>query len=96
MLRSLMPPMVVSLVVLSAGQAVATEVCHDREAIIGHLAKKYDEQTTAVGLTTSGKVMEITASPDGTWTLLVTSTDGQACVLGYGKAWQFSPVGAPS
>lgn len=96
MLRSLMTPVMISVVVLSASQAVATEVCKERKLIINHLAEKYREKTAAVGLTEGGKVMEITVSPDGTWTLITSWPDGQACVLDSGKGWQFSPVGEPS
>ena len=42
-----------------------------------------------MGLNQSNGVLEVYASDEtGTWTILVTSPDGKACLLAAGKMWE--------
>jgi hypothetical protein len=51
-----------------------------------------------MGLHQSDAVMEIYASEEtGTWTILVTRPDGQACLIAAGRMWEahMTPARAP-
>lgn len=68
--------------------AVAQGICGLRADFIAHLEKRHQEQPTSMGLASNGKMVEVLTSEDGTWTILVTSADGTACVVAAGEAWQ--------
>ncbi|WP_108659376.1 hypothetical protein [Acuticoccus kandeliae] len=79
----------------SAGQAV----CKDRNEIIEILARKFGETQRSFGLQNNKRVLELYASPSGTWTALVTLPSGRSCVVGAGEAWTIvpaPPVGEPA
>jgi hypothetical protein len=63
-------------------------MCGDRDAIVADLAARYDEAAQSVGLSTSGQVLEIYASAQGTWTALLSTPEGTACIVAYGEAWE--------
>ena len=67
---------------------MARPMCSDRPTVLGQLAKKYDEAPVNMGLTNTGAVLEILASNDGTWTILVTTPQGVACMVAAGEHWQ--------
>jgi len=60
-----------------------------RGAVVAHLDAKYGERPVAVALAASGLVLEVLARPDGaTWTIIVTSPQGVACLAAHGEGWQ--------
>lgn len=66
----------------------AQNACFEREDALARLQSQYGENVAARGLTAEGKAMfELLTSEDGTWTILVTRTDGQSCVVAGGDAW---------
>lgn len=68
--------------------ASAQTACGERGVIADRLAQKYGERPTSIGLATNGSVIEIFASADGTFTILVTSPDGKTCLVAAGEGWQ--------
>ena len=71
--------------------------CAERKATVEHLDQEFAESTVAVGMTTTGKMVEILASDAGkSWTMLVTMADGTACILASGESWEKLPSTAPS
>lgn len=73
---------------LAAIPSHAQSACFEREDALARLQNQYGEDVIARGLTSEGKEMvELLASEDGTWTILVTNTDGQTCMVGSGEAW---------
>ena len=63
--------------------------CAERTKIIAGLAKQYQESPVAMGLDSSGSIIEITASEDGgTWTALVSRPDGVSCMVAAGQHWE--------
>lgn len=73
----------------------ALGACDTRNEILGNLKKSYDEDIIGRGVDLTGKRMvEITASPEGTWTVVVTQTNGWACTAQSGVGWQHIPVEA--
>jgi len=63
-------------------------VCGDRKEIVADLLDKYDERVQSIGLSTDGSLLEIFASSQGTWTALISTPAGAACVIGAGEAWE--------
>jgi hypothetical protein len=72
--------------------AQAQSVCHQRAEFITELGKKYREAPVAYGLTSAGKVIEVQTSGTGSWTMIVTSTDGTSCAVAAGESWAKVPM----
>ena len=77
--------------VLVTAMMIATPVmaveCVDRDKLIPVLAEGYNEVPESFGLMPNGNVLEVFSSYDGTFTLLVTTPEGQSCVVGSGEGW---------
>lgn len=71
-----------------ASTASAQTLCGERQNFISHLGKNHHEATTAMGLTSSGKVIEVLTSEKGTWTIIVTNPDGRSCLIAAGEDWE--------
>jgi hypothetical protein len=61
--------------------------CADRTSIIAKLGN-YHEEAEAIGLNNDGTLLEIFVSPQGTWTVLLSSPQGQSCIAAIGEAWE--------
>jgi hypothetical protein len=68
--------------------AHAQTSCDVRESLLAKLDTGYSEKPVAIGLASSGNVVELLISSDGTWTILVTKPNGIACVAAVGEEWQ--------
>ena len=75
-----------------AGPAKAAPPCGNHEKIVDFLGNKYKESRRIMGVVNSTAVMEIFMSRQGTWTIVITSTDGQSCITAAGEEWQDVPV----
>jgi len=60
------------------------KLCLERDAIGQSLANAHDEWPSATGLASNGELLEIYASPRGTWTLVLTGPDGTSCAVASG------------
>jgi hypothetical protein len=87
---------------LAAGTPVAEaqtrSACAERTLVVERLAERYGETLQSMGLHQNNAVLEVYASEEtGTWTILVTSPDGNACLLAAGKMWEghAAPLGKP-
>lgn len=76
------------LLALLATPTSASELCGKRADILGLLERSFAEVPVAAGVTENGVVVEILASPTGTWTLLVSFADGISCLVTAGDGWQ--------
>lgn len=65
--------------------------CAEREAALKKLSNDYGESQVALGLTSDGNVLEVLASSNGTWTILVTTPQGLSCGVASGQAWTKAP-----
>jgi len=65
--------------------------CSDREAMVATLKYDFGETKVGSGVTTTGRVLELFASPKGDWAILVDVPTGPACVLASGDAWKMQP-----
>jgi hypothetical protein len=82
----------VGILMLGATHADAQGACAAQDQIAAQLGATYGETRQSLGLSSDGSVIEIFASDAGTWTIVVTSVDGQACLAAAGEAWQAAPV----
>lgn len=72
--------------VLAAGLA-----CLPTPQVYDQLTTQYSENRAVAGLNRHGGLLEIWASPEGTWTALITTPDGVSCLFDAGTA--FIPYG---
>lgn len=78
---------------LVAGTAGAEVACGDHQDIAKRLASEYGEVRHGAGLVDSGRIIEIFVSPkQGSWTILVTHSEGPTCVVAAGEAWENIPL----
>ncbi|MBA4784042.1 MAG: hypothetical protein H2045_12590 [Rhizobiales bacterium] len=78
---------------LAASRPVAADPaasrCGQHTKIVTFLEKRYGETPRGIGLVSDKGVMQVYVSEEnGTWTILVTSAEGQACVMAAGKGWE--------
>jgi len=66
----------------------AQTMCGERSAVIASLEKTYSEIPVSMGLANNGAVIEILASPTGTFTIILTRPNGVTCVIETGEAWR--------
>ena len=69
------------------GAAEARRVCAERDSLVSHLGERFGEVPWARGLTAAGTVIEVLASPEESWTIIVISPSGTACIVAAGQAW---------
>ena len=71
--------------------AQAQPICGERRALVATLEKTYSETPVSVGLASNGAIIEIFASPTGTFTIIVTQPNGLTCVMAAGEYWEDLP-----
>ncbi|MGI9415145.1 MAG: hypothetical protein ACR2PM_15830 [Hyphomicrobiales bacterium] len=63
--------------------------CGKHDKVIQFLGAKYKEQRKAMGLVSNRGVMELYVSEKtGTWTVLLTNTDGVSCIVAAGESYE--------
>ena len=82
-----------ALATISAGLAAQPasaepRICGPHDKIIATLSKQFQEKQEAIGLAATGQVMEVYVSREGSWTILVSTTNGMTCVIGAGEGWE--------
>ncbi len=71
---------------------VHAQLCDQRAKVLGHLAQKYKEAPIAVGVTSSGGIVEVLTTDDGqTWTIIVSDPKGTSCLIASGEGWRTLP-----
>lgn len=86
MLRKILMAIVVAT--LPAPSAMAESVCGERGEFLQHLSQRYSEAPVAMGLASNGSVIEVLASEQGSWTILLTTPNGITCLVATGDAWE--------
>jgi hypothetical protein len=66
--------------------------CAKHDQLVGMLSKKYSESPIAMGTVNEDRYMQLFVSQQGSWTILVTKTDGQACIVAAGQNWEKLPA----
>ncbi len=81
-----------ALIAASADGAAQQVPCKQRHDVLGHLAQKYQELPVAVGVTNRGGLVDVLSSGDGkTWTIIISSPNGEACMVATGEGWRALP-----
>ncbi|MEP1930097.1 MAG: hypothetical protein ABJJ37_02315, partial [Roseibium sp.] len=77
-------------ILIGAGaEAQNARNCAPRELVIDRLASGYGETRQSIGLGKNNAVIEVFASDEtGTWTITVTSPNGQTCLVASGEAFE--------
>ena len=66
-----------------------TQLCGQRASVIGSLAEKYREAPVAVGVTSTGGIVEVLTTSDGaTWSIIVSNPNGTSCLVAVGEGWR--------
>lgn len=68
--------------------ASAETLCAPHGDLIEYLRDTYHEVPTASGTTAGGNRVEILVSRDGSWTLIVTTPQGESCAEVAGNGWR--------
>ena len=79
-----------SLIALMPSFAIAAP-CAERAKFLAYFSDKYDEAPVSMGLMADGRIIEVLASEQGSWTIIVTKATGESCGLASGNAWMKSP-----
>ena len=66
-------------------------LCGERRAVIAELEKTYSEAPVSIGLASNGSVIEVLASPSGSFTIILTQPNGLSCVMAAGENWEDLP-----
>ncbi len=66
-------------------------MCGERRAVVANLEKTYSEAPVSIGLASNGSVIEVLASPTGTFTIILTRPNGLSCVMAAGESWEDLP-----
>ena len=92
MIRTILMAVGLSLVVTAVAEAKHDDTCAARDVVAKVLDERLHQVPVAMGLIVDGMMLEIYASADGAWTLLVTEPSGESCVKGKGTHWQLLEV----
>jgi hypothetical protein len=79
----------VAVVSVPAVAADPSAVCGPRKEIMKQLSQSFSEAPTAIGVTSTGELLQVLASADkSTWTIVVSRPDGLSCIVAAGADWQ--------
>ncbi|MBJ6126109.1 hypothetical protein [Microvirga splendida] len=90
MIRSSLAPLaaLAALAAAAASPASAQSACGPREQLAKLLSDRYKEDPVGMGLSQPGQVLEVFASSNGSWTMVMTMPDGKACMIAAGENWE--------
>ncbi len=66
-------------------------MCGERRAVVANLEKIHSEAPVSIGLASNGAVIEVLASPSGSFTIILTQPNGLTCVMAAGENWENLP-----
>lgn len=66
--------------------------CAARQAVLERLSDSYHEEPVSLGVTATGSLLEVLASPEGSWTIIITVPGGPTCLVSSGEGWRGAPV----
>lgn len=77
--------------ILTVPAALAQPVCGSHNTVTDNLKNAYAEAPISMGVTTSGGIIEVFASEEGSWTLVITQPNGVSCLIAVGQDWENLP-----
>ncbi len=76
------------IVFATASASAQPRLCTKRADLVKTLNAKYQEQRHGLGIVTANTAaLEFYASQTGTWTIILTMTNGVTCILAAGHSW---------
>ncbi|WP_265517800.1 hypothetical protein [Nitratireductor luteus] len=66
--------------------------CGQRGDIVSYLGELFNEKQHGYGIVGNRAIIELFVSPRGTWSILVSRTDKQTCIVAAGHGWESAPV----
>lgn len=78
--------------VLVQSAAAQMPPCAPREQIVERLAAEFGEEPISVAVTSTGDLLELLASPQGSWSIIVTKAGGPTCLMSAGEGWRGAPA----
>lgn len=92
-LKMLFSVLTLGLVLLAsaAAQVPGGLACGKHDEVVAKLGTLFGERRLGLGLTDSGFVVELFASPQGSFTVFATTPLGQSCLIASGEAWDPPP-----
>jgi hypothetical protein len=81
---------VISALIVSSA-ALSAPQCGPHKKIVEMLSKRFSEVPKAIGIVGEKRIMEVFLSKKGTWTILVTNSEGLTCILAAGDDWEDVP-----
>ena len=86
----------VGLVASTAMAQQSRPQCDDRDKVLRHLARKYQETPVAGGVTNAGGLVEVLTDGRGdTWSIIVTTPEGISCMVAAGEGWRNMKQASP-
>ena len=76
------------MVALGDSSARAQTACGPRDDLVKLLADHYKESSVGIGLAQTGQLLEVFASSIGSWSMVMTTTDGKTCIVAAGDNWE--------
>ena len=70
---------------VAAGNPIAEVICVPRDEL---LVRLQGARIAGLGLRNEETVVEVWAKPSGDWTLVQSYSNGTACILAMGEAWE--------
>jgi len=86
LVTALFAVLLVSLLTLPA-VAQAQMACEKRAKTTKTLKREYAEMPVSAGLDNAGRMIEVFASTEGNWTILMTMPTGVSCLMATGENW---------
>ena len=71
------------------------ELCRPRAEMVSFLFDRFSEEPRAFGMIDQRALMTIYVSNSGTWTIVVTKTDGVSCIVAAGGLWEEREITIP-
>ena len=98
-MRALSAALLAAALLVPASSQAQTH-CAERNIVTERLTLNYGEQFFGGGLRNSESIFEVWMSAEkGTWTIIMTTPNGQACVMAAGTDWREAlpetPAGIP-
>lgn len=67
----------------------AQTLCAERDSVVKKLETGYGEAFAGGGLQNASRIFEVWLSEEkGTWTILMTKSDGTSCIMATGTNWR--------
>ena len=69
--------------------ASAQAACASHKEVTKALANGHSEEPVGIGLASTGNVVEVFSSSDGsTWSIVMTMPNGVSCLVSSGESWE--------